>query len=284
MSAQGGGDTPTTDPLRALELSIKESMITMNAAKHGQLTPVEMRKNETLQTMLNVVRAATAQTEQNSNTQPASNGQEFTESRSCAKGSGQVGTVNLATGAQVADTPNEQNAGPAVASPTPSELKSHAPSQEGAGAAAAGSVCTHPFQGLKYMGHGPLPETNKDCRWNYACASCGQWLKFDKPISNIGAKLKSTLPYKSEVMPTESRQDISTAVAPPVVAAAGDDLKKAMEWLRQITGIPPGTPWMPKSYTESILAHIAAQQAEIKRLDSAHADLFAKCIGHDQRD
>jgi hypothetical protein len=65
MSAQGWGDTPTTDPLRALELSIKESMITMNAAKHGQLTPVEMRKNETLQTMLNVVRAAIAQTEQN---------------------------------------------------------------------------------------------------------------------------------------------------------------------------------------------------------------------------
>jgi hypothetical protein len=39
-----------------------------------------------------------------------------------------------------------------------------------------------------------------------------------------------------------------------------------MEWLQQITGIPPGTPWMPKSYTESILAHIS-------QLESANAEL-----------
>jgi hypothetical protein len=153
MSAQGGGDTPTTDPLRALELSIKESMITMNAAKHGQLTPVEMRKNETLQTMLNIVRAAIAQT--------------------------------------------EQNAAP-----------------------------------------GPEPIAAE---------------RFLKPDGT------------TEMRPVRSQATQNWLNPPAQPESAGSALDEAMEWLQQITGIPPGTPWMPKSYTESILAHIAAQQAEIEK-------------------
>lgn len=40
--------------------------------------------------------------------------------------------------------------------------------------------CTH--KQLHYMGKGPLPEGNSDCRWNYVCRECRVWMKFKRPI------------------------------------------------------------------------------------------------------
>lgn len=54
--------------------------------------------------------------------------------------------------------------------------------------------CPHPFEHLRYMGSGPLPATNPDCRWNYTCGLCGDWLKFARPVTIGGsADLKPTM-------------------------------------------------------------------------------------------
>lgn len=70
-------------------------------------------------------------------------------------------------------------------------------SAEGAGGAhppEKPAKCPHPFEHLRYMGSGPLPATNPDCRWNYTCGLCGDWLKFARPVTIGGsADLKPTM-------------------------------------------------------------------------------------------
>jgi hypothetical protein len=40
--------------------------------------------------------------------------------------------------------------------------------------------CAH--EQMHYMGCGPLPYENPECRWNYVCRKCLHWFKFKQKL------------------------------------------------------------------------------------------------------